>query len=66
VLVAGLFLASQLSLLSARRVDTLWTTSALLGLAYGALFGLCPSISCEWFGLGAPMSRRVAVRGRVG
>jgi hypothetical protein len=47
----------------------LWKASATVGLAYGAMFGLCPIISLEWFGLGTlhvirsrpPLMRRRSV-----
>jgi hypothetical protein len=51
-LVASMFLLSQISLYYANEIETLWHTSGMLGLAYGGLFGLCPTIMGEWFGLG--------------
>lgn len=30
----------------------LWAASATLGLGYGGMFGLFPTIMIEWFGLG--------------
>lgn len=33
-------------------VTGLWKASLALGLAYGGLFGLFPTIAIEWFGLG--------------
>ncbi|KAI0059338.1 MFS general substrate transporter [Artomyces pyxidatus] len=50
-LVAGLFILSQAIMLSVEDVQSLWLASALLGLAYGSLFGVMPTISIEWFGL---------------
>ncbi|QRV72964.1 major facilitator superfamily transporter [Ceratobasidium sp. AG-Ba] len=43
---------SQLVLMNAELPDHIWMTSSLLGLAYGATFGLCPVLAIEWFGLG--------------
>lgn len=51
-LVASLFIISQVVLLREDDVHTLWIASALLGLAYGSLFGLLPTICIEWFGMG--------------
>ena len=47
-----LFVLSQLSLVAISDVRHLWMASVLLGLAYGCLYGLVPTISIEWFGLG--------------
>lgn len=33
-------------------VHTLWVASALLGVGYGGMYGLFPTIMIEWFGLG--------------
>lgn len=33
-------------------MQTLWIASALLGLGYGGMFGLFPTIMIEYFGLG--------------
>jgi len=52
-LVAALFILSQLSLMVIGDVHHLWMASVLLGLGYGCWFGLLPTISIEWFGLGA-------------
>ena len=49
-----LFIFSQLSLVAIDDVRHLWMASVLLGLAYGCLYGLTPTISIEWFGLGTP------------
>lgn len=51
-LVTTLFIFSQLLLIAIGNVHHLWTASGLLGLAYGCWFGLLPTISIEWFGLG--------------
>jgi len=46
------FIVSQLVLYNVTSVQLLWTASALLGLGYGGMFGLFPTIIIEWFGLG--------------
>jgi len=50
--VACFYILSQAVVLGTIDVRNLWRGSALLGLAYGALIGLLPSICIEWFGLG--------------
>ncbi|KAA1479102.1 MFS general substrate transporter [Dentipellis sp. KUC8613] len=50
-LVAGLFILSQLVLIGTDSVQGLWKASAVLGLAYGSMFGLFPTVVIEWFGL---------------
>lgn len=50
-LVALLFIVSQITVFSVDEVKNLWKGSALLGFAYGSLFGLFPTITIEWFGL---------------
>ena len=50
--MSALFVLSQLSLVALDDVRHLWMASVLLGLAYGCWFGLLPTISIEWFGLG--------------
>lgn len=50
-LVAALFIISQLAVYKIDHVSDLWKGSALLGLAYGGMFGLFPTIVIEWFGL---------------
>ncbi|EUC66581.1 MFS general substrate transporter [Rhizoctonia solani AG-3 Rhs1AP] len=52
VVTAIVAIASQVSLMYAEIPDHLWMTSGLLGLAYGATFGLCPVLTIEWFGIG--------------
>ncbi|EJD32332.1 hypothetical protein AURDEDRAFT_132169 [Auricularia subglabra TFB-10046 SS5] len=51
-LVAGAFIFSQIVAARIEDPDALWIASGLLGVAYGGLFGLCPVIIIEWFGLG--------------
>jgi MFS family permease len=51
--MTALFILAELSLTAIGDVRHLWTASVLVGLAYGCWFGLLPTISIEWFGLGA-------------
>jgi MFS family permease len=51
--MTAMFILSQLLLTAIGDVRHLWTASVLVGLAYGCWFGLLPTISIEWFGLGA-------------
>ncbi|KAI0788666.1 major facilitator superfamily domain-containing protein [Abortiporus biennis] len=50
-IVAILFIISQIVVYATSDVESLWKGSSLLGLAYGAMFGLFPTITIEWFGL---------------
>ncbi|GBE79045.1 predicted protein [Sparassis crispa] len=50
-LIAALFILSQVMLYNVENVGELWKTSAVLGSAYGCLFGLFPTLTIEWFGL---------------
>ncbi|KAG1740293.1 major facilitator superfamily domain-containing protein [Suillus lakei] len=50
-IVSTLFVVSQLSAMSVNDVAHLWKATALLGLAYGSLFGIAPTIVIDWFGL---------------
>jgi hypothetical protein len=47
-----LFVISQIFAINVEDVAHLWKATALLGLAYGSLFGICPTIIIDWFGLG--------------
>ena len=49
--VAVIFIVSQVTCYYVDTVENLWKASALLGLAYGCMFGLFPTICIEWFGL---------------
>lgn len=49
--VAAIFIVSQVTCYYVEAVENLWKASALLGLAYGCMFGLFPTICIEWFGL---------------
>lgn len=51
--VAVLFILSQVVLINTGDVSKLWIASACLGFAYGSLFGLLPTLTIEWFGLGS-------------
>ncbi|OSD01957.1 MFS general substrate transporter [Trametes coccinea BRFM310] len=51
VLVAIMFVISQAMCYSVDSVGNLWKASALLGVSYGGLFGLFPTLVIEWFGL---------------
>ncbi|KAH0832921.1 major facilitator superfamily domain-containing protein [Lanmaoa asiatica] len=50
-IVSSLFIISQVTAITVSSVETLWIATLLLGLAYGALFGSCPTLIIEWFGL---------------
>lgn len=52
-----MFVLSQIITLTMDDVRQLWKASAMLGFAYGSLFGLLPTVTIEWFGL--RKSRRV-------
>jgi hypothetical protein len=52
ILATG-FLISQLLALSIERTEDLWKASTCLGLSYGMMFGIFPTVVIEWFGLGA-------------
>ena len=47
-----LFVLSQAIASTVDKVQDLWHASVLLGLAYGGMFGIFPTITIEWFGLG--------------
>jgi MFS family permease len=50
-IVSSLFIISQAAAIIVSSVEALWVATLLLGLAYGSLFGSCPTIMIEWFGL---------------
>ena len=52
-LVAMLFFISQLVAMSIVDVKELWKASLLVGFSYGAMFGLFPTITIDWFGMRA-------------
>jgi hypothetical protein len=51
VLVSALVLISQIEAASIVHISNLWKASALLGLGYGTIFGLFPTMAIEWFGM---------------
>ncbi|KAJ6606619.1 major facilitator superfamily domain-containing protein [Mycena vulgaris] len=51
VLVSTLFFFSQLLAAQISDVTNLWKASALVGLAYGTIFGIFPTVCIEFFGL---------------
>ena len=52
-MVAMLFLVSQLVGLGVRDIEHLQYAVTLVGISYGGVFGLLPTITIEWFGMGA-------------
>lgn len=50
-LVAMLFFISQLVAMSIVDVKELWKASFFVGFSYGAMFGLFPTITIDWFGM---------------
>jgi len=51
VLVASLYLISQVIAANISNISNLWIASALLGLAHGSISALIPTVCLEWFGL---------------
>ncbi|KAJ7149060.1 major facilitator superfamily domain-containing protein [Mycena crocata] len=51
VLVSSLFFCSQLLAAQISEVESLWKASVLVGLSYGTIFGLFPTVCIEFFGL---------------
>lgn len=51
-IVSSLFIISQAFAIGISSVGTLWMATAILGFAYGSLFGGLPAIAIDWFGLG--------------
>ena len=45
------FFVSQLVTMSIVDVKELWKASLLVGFSYGAMFGLFPTITIDWFGM---------------
>ena len=52
-IVAASFIVSQLVGLSAQDVEHLQYAVTLVGISYGGVYGLLPTITIEWFGMGA-------------
>lgn len=51
VLVSVVACISQLITAHVDRVSDLWIASSALGLGYGAVFSLLPTVCLEWFGM---------------
>jgi hypothetical protein len=51
-IVAVLFFISQLVGLRVRDIEHLQYAVMLVGISYGGVFGLLPTIIIEWFGMG--------------
>ncbi|KAJ7235305.1 major facilitator superfamily domain-containing protein [Mycena haematopus] len=51
MLVSSLFFSSQLLAAQISDVTDLWKASALVGLSYGTIFGIFPTVCIEFFGL---------------
>lgn len=51
VLVAFIYLMSQVVAANVSNISNLWIASTLLGLAHGSISALIPIVCLEWFGL---------------
>ena len=51
VLVSSLFCISQLVIAAVNDINHLWLVSSVLGLAYGSVYSLFPTVCIEWFGM---------------
>ncbi|KAF7322348.1 NmrA domain-containing protein [Mycena chlorophos] len=51
LVVSTLFFLSQLLAMQISAVEDLWKASVLVGLSYGTIFGLFPTVCIEFFGL---------------
>ncbi|PPR04909.1 hypothetical protein CVT24_007153 [Panaeolus cyanescens] len=51
VIVSVLLFISQLAAATIDHIAHLWIASSLLGLAYGSVFSLFPTVCLEWFGM---------------
>ena len=51
ILVAVMFFISQVVTGSINDITHLWIASALVGLAYGSVCSLIPTVCLEWFGM---------------
>ena len=51
--VAASFLVSQLVALRIQDIKYLQYSALLVGISYGGVFGLMPTIIIEWFGMGS-------------
>lgn len=52
ILISLLFLFSQIITSHVEDTKHLWNASLVLGMGYGGIFGLMPTVTLEWFGLG--------------
>lgn len=52
ILVAAGFLLSQIAASFVTQEEDLWKASLILGISYGGMFGLLPTVIFEWFGSG--------------
>ncbi|KAF8580797.1 MFS general substrate transporter [Ramaria rubella] len=50
-LISTFFILSQIVASRIEDVTRLWQASVILGLGYGGVFGLLPTITIEWFGM---------------
>ena len=50
-LISLVFFLSQLVIISVTSISSLWIASLLLGLAYGSMFSIFPTVCMEWFGM---------------
>lgn len=51
-IVSSLFIISQMAVMSVSSITALWMASVMVGVAYGSLLGVLPSVVIDWFGLG--------------
>jgi MFS family permease len=51
VLVAVVFFVSQVAAGTVNDIAHLWIASSILGIAYGSVFSLFPTVCLEWFGM---------------
>jgi len=61
-LVSVMFLLSQLVTIGVTSISTLWIASLLLGLAYGSVFSLFPTVCLEWFGMRKHIHKMKAIQ----
>lgn len=52
IIVAFGFLLSQITASFVTQEEDLWKASLILGISYGGMFGLLPTVIFEWFGSG--------------
>lgn len=50
-IVSSLFIISQMAVMSVSSITALWMASVMVGVAYGSLLGVLPSVVIDWFGL---------------